>query len=152
MPLNDTLVRWEESYRLGLDEIDDQHKMLFDIMNHLWKAIVRRAGAEEMASIINDLEQYTISHFTAEEAFMRSHGHSDFAQHKKQHDSFVARLREARLAAGQGRTVDLELLHFLREWLVNHIMVKDRAYAKEHELTAQPKSFLGRFFKKLAHH
>ena len=146
------LIDWNSAYSIGLDEIDDQHKVLFDIINGMWASVINREKGAPLLDALDELERYTVTHFTAEEAFMRSHGFSDFEQHKKQHDAFVGRLREARLAADKGRPIDLELLHFLREWLVNHIMVKDRAYAKEHQLTAQPKSFLGRFFKKFAHH
>lgn len=145
----DSLVRWEDSYAIGLTEIDGQHKTLFDIMNHLWSAIVRRADAGEMAVILEELERYTISHFTAEETFMRVTGFTDFEAHKEQHRIFVEKITDARKASQSGQQTSLELLHFLKDWLVTHILVKDKAYAEQYKAAAKPKSFLGRFFSKL---
>lgn len=150
MAAKENLVQWEDSYSLGLEQIDDQHKTLFNIMNRLWSAIVRRAEAVEMDVILGELEQYTVSHFTAEETFMRAAAFSGFEGHKKQHEDFIARLQSARVGTQSGKHISLELLHFLRDWLVNHIMVQDRAYADEYAKATQPKSFLSRFFSKLA--
>lgn len=43
------LVTWQTNYALGMAEIDEQHKMLFDIMNRLWDGIVRNARASDEA-------------------------------------------------------------------------------------------------------
>lgn len=150
MAAKENLVQWEDSYGLGLEQIDDQHKTLFTIMNRLWSAIVRRAEAVELNTILGELEQYTVSHFTAEETFMRAAAFSGFEEHKKQHEDFIARLQSARAGAQAGKHISLELLHFLRDWLVNHILVQDRAYADDYARAIQPKSFLGRFFSKFA--
>jgi hemerythrin len=149
MGSRENVVQWDDSYKLGVEQIDEQHRVLFDIMNHLWSAIVRRASKDEMVQIVNELEHYTVSHFTAEEAFMQSANYSGFGEHKKLHDQFVMRIREAKAEVQQGKQISLDLLHFLRDWLVSHIMVKDRAYANEYEQTKQPKSGFGRFFSRL---
>jgi hemerythrin len=139
---------WNEDYALGLAEIDAQHKSLFDIMNRLWSAIVNRATPEQMLTIIGELEQYTQSHFTDEENFMRATGYPDFDAHRKAHVAFIRRLAEEKNAVLAGNTLSLDLLRFLKDWLVSHIKVVDRAYADIYETSKQPKSFLGRFFQR----
>lgn len=118
MGARESLVQWDDSYSLGLEQIDDQHKVLFDIMNQLWSAIVRRAEGSEMQRILDELERYTVSHFSAEEAFMLSAGFAGVDEHRRQHAGFVERIRSARSDLRQGKEVSLELLHFLRDWLV----------------------------------
>lgn len=148
---SETFFVWGPAYSIGLNEIDEQHRKLFDIMNELWMAIVRRAEHTEMDHILADLERYTLSHFTAEEEFMRSTEFPNLDEHKIQHQIFVDRIAEARNAVGRGEVVSLQLLHFLKDWLVSHIQVKDRAYANEFEATktpARPPSLLGRFFSR----
>lgn len=149
MALKDRLVEWNDSYKLGIDAVDEQHEVLFDIMNHLWSAIIHRASSAEMTQILADLEHYTVLHFTEEEAFMRSHNYANYAAHKLLHDEFVQRVRDLGNAARSGKQVDLELLSFLRQWLVNHILVKDREYVDDYEKSAKPTSLLSRFFGKL---
>ncbi|THF66624.1 bacteriohemerythrin [Pseudothauera nasutitermitis] len=145
----DSLVAWDESYSLGLEEIDDQHKVLFDIMNHLWSAIVRRTDSSEMLRILAELERYTVTHFSAEEAYMQSTGYAGLAAHRAQHEQFVARVNAARADIQQGKQISLELLQFLRDWLVRHIQVEDRAYAQACARSTQGRGLLGRFFGRL---
>ena len=52
MTLAASLVTWQDDYALGLEEIDAQHKTLFDIMNRLWAGIVSNAASAEMARAI----------------------------------------------------------------------------------------------------
>ena len=56
MKLAAPLVTWQNSYALGLEEIDEQHKMLFDIMNRIWEGIVRNADATTIGSALEDLD------------------------------------------------------------------------------------------------
>lgn len=146
MSLRETFVAWSDEYALDLPEIDDQHKVLFEILNSLWAAIVNRAKHEEMVDIINRLEQYTVSHFTAEEVYMRAIGYADFDAHRETHKAFVTRLADEKRLVESGGAPGLDLLKFLRDWLANHILVADKAYARANQ---EPKSILGRFFKKL---
>lgn len=149
MKKNTTLVNWQDNYALGLDEIDEQHRMLFDIMNRLWAAILRNAEGQELGSILEDLERYTVLHFTEEETFMRSIAYPDFDAHIAYHRTFVKKLLDEKMAARAGQQVSLELIHFLRDWLVNHILVEDKRYAAQFRTEKRSSSLLGRFFARL---
>jgi len=149
MRKNTTLVIWQDSYALGMEEIDEQHKMLFDIMNRLWAAILDNAEGRRLATILEDLERYTVLHFTEEETFMRSIGYPDFDDHVAYHRKFVRKLMDEKEAAHAGRPVSLELIHFLRDWLVNHILVEDKRYAAQFNKEKRNSSLLGRFFARL---
>lgn len=149
MSSRESLVAWSDAYSLGLPEIDDQHKVLIDLINQLWDAIIKRARPEEMLTIVEELEKYTISHFGAEETFMRMTGYPEFDRHKKFHDDFVARIGAEKKVVQAGGHLSLELLKYLRDWLINHILVADKAYAEVHRRRNEPQTMLGRFFKKL---
>ncbi|MDP2794935.1 MAG: bacteriohemerythrin [Sulfurisoma sp.] len=144
----DTLVAWQDDFGLGLTEIDDQHKSLFDLINRLWAAVVGRADTAEMMAILAELEHYTLSHFAAEETFMRVIDYPGFAEHKKAHEAFVGRLGEEKKSILAGKHFSLEMLRFLKDWLINHIMVMDRAYAEVHAASKQPKSMFSRLFQR----
>lgn len=123
------LVSWSSAYSIGLYDIDNQHQELFDLINRLWASAVRRPDVGEVERIIQELERYTIAHFTAEEAFMRVSGYPELPPHKQAHDAFVQRIAQARADLKIGRVPSLELLHYLKDWLINHILVSDVAYA-----------------------
>jgi hemerythrin-like metal-binding protein len=145
------IVAWSNAYDLGLPEIDSQHRTLFDLLNRAWEAIVARADAKVMLEILQDLERYTLSHFAAEETFMRVMNYPQFAEHKKSHDAFSARIEFERRAIEAGAAnISLELVRFLKDWLVDHILVADKAYAESLKRRKQPPSLLGRFFRRFA--
>ncbi|MDR2837802.1 MAG: bacteriohemerythrin [Azonexus sp.] len=143
------LVIWQDKYALGLDEIDEQHKTLFNIMNHIWEGIVHNADAASMIGFLEELERYTISHFTEEEVFMRGIEYPNIDSHIAQHHTFVQHITNEKIKAQRGQKVSLELLHFLRNWLVNHILVEDKRYEVHFHSGKRSKSILGRFFAKL---
>ena len=144
------LVTWQANYALGMAEIDEQHKMLFDIMSRLWDGIVRNARASEMTPMLEELERYTVMHFTEEETFMRSIGYPQIDAHVALHRRFVQKITEEKAKTEQGERTSLELLHFLRDWLVNHILVEDKRYVAQFHTEKRSTSLLGRFFARLS--
>jgi hemerythrin-like metal-binding protein len=144
-----TLVTWQDTYSIGLPEVDDQHKMLFALINRLWVATIARAERSELLGIVEELENYTRSHFAAEEAFMRAIRYARRAEHEGMHRVFVGRISVERAAVDAGKLPGLDLLRFLNDWLVNHILVTDKEYAAAYREIARPASPLTRFFRRL---
>ena len=146
-----SVAAWSDDYALGLDEIDEQHKYLFSLINEVWLGLVNKTNAETAMRLVTALESYTVTHFSAEEAFMLEQRYSRFAEHKAEHEKFIGRIAREKAAVAAGKPLSLELVHFLRDWLVQHIRFTDRAYADEfrdREKVAM-KGSLGKFFRRL---
>ena len=84
-------VVWDDSYLLGIPEIDSQHKKLLVIANELYEIA---AGSPDsyrlkMSAALKKLTDYTVYHFSSEEAFMRSCGYAGTDAHKTAHDNFL---------------------------------------------------------------
>lgn len=126
---SDQLIAWDDNYRFGLAEIDEQHQRLFKLLNNTWSSLKSGAGTPAVLQLIDELEQYAVAHFSAEEEFMRAVGYPRFAYHKKAHDTFVARLLQEKASVLHGHEISEAMLHFLNYWLVTHILVVDRDYA-----------------------
>lgn len=124
------LVTWNDSLSLGLDEVDHQHRFLVERINRLWHALLEQHEQESVQDLLEDLYRYTRTHFSAEEALMRAFDYPKLDQHQKSHRAFEARISEATDAYAHGQPVSMDLLHFLNDWLQNHIKVTDRDYAK----------------------
>ncbi len=145
-----SLIGWSEDFALNLPEIDAQHQVLFDLFGQLWNAIVARTGPADTLRLINDLEDYAAQHFKEEERFMEATGFPKLASHKMAHETFVRRVTAERAAIEKGSpSLSLDLLRFLQNWLVEHIMVSDREYARHYESTKQSSSGLSSFFNRL---
>ena len=145
----EALFNWSDTYNLGLEEIDEQHRSLLDLINKIWQSIVDRSDRDVVFVLVEELERYTLAHFAAEETFMRVTEYPDFPAHKIEHQNFVSRIADEKKRALQAGSLSLDLMHFLRDWLVEHILVCDRAYA---DFTRKSKSgegsVLGRFFRR----
>lgn len=142
------VANWSDAYALDMPEIDDQHKALFVLINRLWKQIVTQADRAEVLKVLDELEQYTISHFAAEETFMRVIGYPGFDEHKVVHGKFVSRIGKEKAAILAGSALTLDILRFLKDWLVDHILVSDKAYAGYHKQKSGSGSRLGSFFRR----
>lgn len=142
------LVTWSEAFHIGLPEIDDQHMMLVNLMNDLWAAIAANAPVSRCDEILARLENYTVAHFTAEEIMMRTLGYPELERHKAAHLEFVKRIQAERGRVAEGERPTLNILHFLQDWLIKHILVNDKAYADFYASRQQPRGLLGRFFAK----
>lgn len=109
------LISWSSIYCLGLEEIDVQHKSLFEIINATWQAIIERANPSVTLALMDQLEMYTLAHFATEETFMRVTEYPEFNSHKREHQKFVARVANEKKALLAGGNMSLDLMYFLKD-------------------------------------
>ena len=106
--------------------------MLVQYVNELNQAMLKGAGQDVAAGILNKLVQYTVDHFAREEAIWTKGGLKSLAEHKRTHADLVAKVGKFQkdFLAGKA-TLTAELMSFLREWLINHVFKTDKAGVKE---------------------
>ncbi|MDR9435650.1 MAG: bacteriohemerythrin [Thiohalophilus sp.] len=151
------LVQWSDELSVGIEEIDNQHRILVDLLNELHRAIVEHRGSEAAHRILAELLEYTRIHFAVEESLMRILGYPDYEEHKHHHELLINEVQELsqKLEAGK-KSVNFELLHFLKMWLTKHIMEEDRQYtshflAKGVQQSYEKRSWVGKFWDSLHH-
>lgn len=122
------LIVWDDSLSVGIEEIDEQHKVLVNLLNDLHDAIRSHHGREVVEATLTQLADYTRIHFTVEESLMRIMGYPDYDGHKAQHEALIEQLQGFQQRVAEGQAVTFELLHFLRNWLTHHIQEGDARY------------------------
>lgn len=130
-------IEWSNALRVGVKEIDDQHKRLIEMLNELNDAIHGDWGREARKDIIDRLIEYTREHFATEENVMSISGYPDIETHKKQHENLIVMVKNYVKKYEQdpnASNYDLlfyaasyDLLFFLRRWLIEHIIKNDKA-------------------------
>ncbi len=124
------LIRWGKSLMVDIPTIDEQHKQLVQLMNDLHKSMKIRESAQAMERILDRLVDYTVMHFSTEEQFFQQYGYPDREQHAAIHKKLVARVGDFQKKFKSGdATVSMDLMDFLKDWLVNHIKGTDMQYA-----------------------
>jgi hemerythrin len=123
------LLTWDEKYSLGIIEIDNQHKKLVDIMNELHDAMKARRTKEVVESIIIMLADYTKTHFQTEEKYFSKFAYTETVDHKQEHVDFVKHVIGFKDDFVSGKlSVTMDIMNFLRDWLLKHILVTDKKY------------------------
>lgn len=132
-------LKWEDRYIVGIKSIDDQHKKLIQMMIDLWDAIESGKGRSVISQVLQDLLDYTRTHFVDEEKLMIQNNFPDYDQHKADHDRFVNEVMNAAKDYVEKRAVPTQkILTFLAHWLIEHIMGYDKnlsAFLKEKGLS-----------------
>jgi len=128
--IRSTFLEWSSDLSIGIVEIDDQHKILIKLINDLNDAVAGGKAKETVKAVLDGLAEYTVTHFGNEETYFKKFAYPEYEAHKGLHDRFVAKVNKAREDLQSGRAmVSRDIMIFLKEWLVEHIMKTDRRYA-----------------------
>ena len=79
---------------------------------------------------LSKLIEYTVSHFATEEALFDKHNYPEKDAHKEIHKKLVAQVVEFQKQFESGeKDISLELMEFLKDWLIKHIKGTDKKYS-----------------------
>lgn len=126
-------IKWKAEYETGYDEVDKQHKLIFQKVNELFVACKAGASDAEAKEMSDFLVDYCSTHFLYEQNLMKAHNYPDYANHFKAHTSFKQFATDFAQKAGKESmnvSMVVKLNQELIKWLVEHIMVVDVKMAK----------------------
>lgn len=123
-------VVWKESYSVGIDSIDQQHKKLLTLINQLQTAVDYPTGGHFEREALDELVDYTKTHFSYEEGLLIDNDYPDFNAHKAEHEKMFKKVEEvlAEYELDQDAAMN-KAAEFLRDWLITHINGTDKAYS-----------------------
>lgn len=123
------LLTWDDRYSVGVSTLDNQHSVLFNLINELDAAMASENSRSITQTILRRLLIYTRGHFSAEEAMMASAKFPGLEQHRQRHRQLTKHVEEceARFERGEG-AVNNQLLSFLRDWVTEHVLKSDKEY------------------------
>ena len=125
-------IMWDDRYKMGVEAVDRAHAKLFRIVNKLFD-LSQDASANQAAykEGIKYLEAYSMTHFSEEEAYMRSIRYGGYAEHKRIHDNFrnktLISLKKDLELSGYSSSVVERFVGIMGSWLTEHIMLEDQA-------------------------
>jgi len=123
-------VEWKDEYSVGIDSIDQQHKRLIHLINQLHTAVDYSTGEEFEREALDELVDYTKTHFSYEEGLMEDNGYPDFEPHKAQHQEMFKKVEEVLSEYEQDQDAAMmNAVEYLKDWLINHINGTDKEYS-----------------------
>lgn len=118
---------WKPSYSVGVKRCDEDHRKLFLLISDLRSAIRSGKASPIPEKIVEELESYSIFHFSAEEALLAQTKYPGLDAHRAEHQSFINTLAKFRKEGIAGQSY--EVLNFMNQWLVHHIKHTDQRYS-----------------------
>jgi hemerythrin len=134
-------IEWDDSLSVGVELIDDEHKMLIQKLRGLSDAFNRRLEQNKILKTLDFLIDYTEFHFTDEERVMTLYSYPGLEEQRKQHEEFRQTLNnilEDYQDEGPTKSLAESINVFLVNWLFGHISGTDLklgVFLKEKGLT-----------------
>ena len=127
---------WDQSFVTGLDQVDEQHHALVDLINR-FSALLEGGNVvdpKQMEKVCDELAEYARYHFSEEQLFMDELGVDPrhVAHHAREHADFFLDLARMRTEVTAGvPAAARHLLEFLVHWLAAHILGSDQSMARQ---------------------
>ena len=120
-------IEWDDSFKTGMDDIDEQHRRWIDIINQLHDVMMSKGGVQKVTDkTLSEMIDYTGFHFTYEEDLMKKINYPEYKKHCYMHqffrDRILDKLNEERSG---GLVLNREVMSMLTEWLREHILNED---------------------------
>jgi hemerythrin len=116
--------RWSHYLAVGVSSIDDQNIELYNKFNALLTALDSGNVQQELKNVIKFLSDYVVTHLAMEDKVIDRYACPEAFVHKAEHSRFVADIAvfSQRLAsAGADKTLAIDVLKRLSDWLQNHV-------------------------------
>ena len=128
---NVCLVNWTEEMSVGHWRIDEQHRILIDIINNLASADSLH-NHYAVSLIIDELLAYAAYHFNFEEKLLTAANYPEIDKHKRSHFYYVKWVEDFRndYVTYNKQALGEPVLRFLIDWLKRHILEEDKDYSK----------------------
>lgn len=124
---------WKESYRIGVEKIDAQHRALFYHVTEFLQTIKDEGTWEAKIPKVKEtskfMQSYVIEHFNDEEAFQQSVHYDEYEKHRQIHENFkvdmeslVSKMEETHFSEVTAKEFGGKLM----TWLIYHVTMEDQ--------------------------
>lgn len=120
-----TFIKWEKKFDLGIDNFDNQHKEIIELVNQLYEK--KEGNKSEILKLFKSLLSKMDEHFKDEETLMKEKKIVQFISHKLEHDRALQKYSDYyNKLSKKNINLDTEILESLKNWFEVHLEKKDK--------------------------
>lgn len=126
-------VAWNDNLKLGNEQVDAQHKRLFELVNNLVSSCIEGTDTIHLQETLDFLVEYTVQHFHDEESLQLQCHYPEYERHKQLHEDFkvtVGELVQKFAQSASSAELSNNVNKIVVQWLVNHILKEDKKIGK----------------------
>ena len=120
---------WDDSYGVGVPEIHEQHRMLFEMIDGLAAVAEGRAMGDSMAETVDKIIALARSHLQFEETLAARSPAAGYESAVRDHGEF---LRKVEGLSRYLETAPVDALHtmaeLLKDWVIDHTLLENRRF------------------------
>jgi hemerythrin len=123
---NRYFVEWRESYSVGVQDIDHQHRFLILKILDLQEAMASGTTGAILTPLVHNLVTYTRYHFSYEARLYAERGYGGIRRHLELHAELARQVTELGISLKNNKLrTGAPVMAFLQHWLVDHILGED---------------------------
>ena len=120
------LIEWNDSFSVGVADIDHEHKTLIELINQLYTNLQQGASAEDIDDFFGEIFAHISAHFALEEKIMRDNNYYEYEAHKKEHERLLEEIRNMMDDCIKNTEIDeQDLSTRLQGWFSEHFRTMD---------------------------
>ena len=122
-------IKWTDDFSIENNRIDEQHKKLIVLLNRMLKNPSAKTDSETVSDVLTEMTVYSKEHFRTEEELMQKFNVPKLEKHKLRHREYRIKTANFCVSTINGiETVPEEILIFLKDWWIKHILEEDMEY------------------------
>lgn len=126
--MTNSLLEWNDSFLIGITELDHEHQILIKDINRLHGELAGHDQKSDIEKCLGDIYARMQAHFALEEHVMKEHGYEYFDEHRREHrellDTYTEYMMQFLNAAGLSSTDPIK--EVLTHWVIDHITTSDK--------------------------
>ena len=125
------LFEWNDSFLIGIEELDHEHRVLIDDINRLHDELAGKEKKPEIEKCLGEIYVHMQAHFALEEHVMKEHQYTFFEEHRREHEEFLESFTDCMLQFLNGADISAKnpIEVCLKQWVVDHITTSDKKMA-----------------------
>lgn len=120
-------MQWKNSFAIGIDTIDAQHKKIFERLLAIENSIAKRDPWHVLRFLVEQLAEYMKFHLAVEEAILEIIKYPGRKEHLEAHAGIIEQMAELERGLKENTTAD-SLVRFFENWFLRHVLDADRDY------------------------
>ena len=120
------MLKWDPIYELGLNKIDEEHRIFFGLIAEFQDAISKGAANDKLFRMLHIIIKYAEFNFASEEEIMTEHQYPAQPQHANLHKILLDEIKEISAQFKQDKLGTTAVSEFLLNWFLLHISRQDK--------------------------
>jgi len=120
---------WHDSYAVGIPDIDEQHRVLFELIQGLAAVADGREPAAGVTDAVESLVSLARTHLHYEESLSAGHTAQGYDAVRREHVDFLKKAEGFRKYVEEAPVDALQtVVEFMQDWVVDHTLLEDRRF------------------------